>query len=150
MDRQGKENDTPTLDNHDVQDDFFGDQDEDGDFGRLARHETLARNEALKTIGYFESYDETKETLLQPGFEAGYREMYDSSKCLGTCFGKMVAETQLLGSDNVPSDSVQTNEITKRLHQFLSEFQNRPNSTDSNAKNSIELLKEELFRFKDE
>lgn len=149
MDGHSQEYNTTTTHVDEAHDEFFGDQDEDGDFGKLGRHEDHARNEQLKTIGYLESFDETKDSLLQPGFEAGYRETYEVSKSLGKNLGRMIAEHQLLvGIDAIhttPSDSIQSAAVSRRIHEFLSQFQNRPSNVPFDAKNSIVELQNELF-----
>ena len=141
------------------EDEFFGNQDDDnddtcairGEFGSLGHHENLAKNEELKTIGYLESYDETKELLLQKGFEMGYREAYNLSKSLGEKFGNMIAQVELLGNpDGVSSDTTTAKEVSRRLYEFLTQFQNRPMDAEFNGKDSIELLHQELFCSKNE
>ena len=130
-------------------DDFFGDDDDNdaentGEFGSLGHYEARAKQEELKTIGYLESYDEAKELLLQQGFESGYRETFTVSKSLGEQFGKLVTEMEFLG--NQPEENVTTaTEVSKRLHEFLTTFQNRPTDSQFNGKDSIELLQQELF-----
>jgi hypothetical protein len=141
----------------DDDDDFFGSQEDEGDFGALGQHDDLAKDHELKTIGYVESYDETKETLLQDGFEAGYRETYEAALRVGRLFGKLSADTQLLPGktaefESSSSSSHKGSETTsRRLHDFLTEFQNRPKKSEAknNTKESIELLEQELFGSKE-
>jgi hypothetical protein len=148
MERQPTDKDAESPEQGD-EDEFFGSQDDEGEFGALGQHDDLAKDHALKTIGYFESYDETKDILLQEGFEAGYRETYDAALRVGKLFGKLSAETQLLSGKTTESESKQSSEAARRLHEFLTEFQNRPKNVEVNAKESIELLEQELSRSKE-
>lgn len=134
------------------EDEFFGSQEDEGEFGALGQRDNLAKDHELKTIGYVEAYDETKEMLLQEGFEAGYRETYDAALRVGQLFGKLSGGTHFISSRGGPADS-QSNQssevIARRLHDFLAEFQNRPNNVEVNAKESIELLERDLSRSKE-
>ena len=138
----------------DDNDEFYGNQDDDddadhhhGEFGSLGHHEILAKNRELQTIGYMQSFDETKEIRLQQGFEGGYRDTYTVSKALGEAFGKLVTEAEFLG--NQQEDGTTTSpELSFRLHEFLTQFQNRPADCEFNGKESIELLHQELFSSK--
>ena len=149
MDSQTKVESASGKEQEDTDDEFFGNQDEGGDYGGLGQHESTARGQELRAIGYFESYDETKETLLQEGFEAGYREIYDAALRLGVLFGKLSAETHLSDGRNesLPdSKSSQYSEAAGCLRDFLTDFQNRPYDAVFNAKETIEFLECELAR----
>ena len=143
MERQAKDRDTGILDGDVADDDFFGSQEEGkSEFGALCQHENLAKGNEFQTLGYFESYDETNEILLQEGFETGYRQTFEAALRLGKHFGKLSAQNELVAVDNAPESS----DTASRLHAFLAKFQNRPTNMDlSNAKESIELLEQELF-----
>ena len=94
----------------DDDDEFFGNQDDsdveydggdttnDKDFASsgLALHESRAREERMKTIGYLDAYDANKDTLLQEGFEKGYRESIESAMRIGESLGKASALAKLL------------------------------------------------------
>jgi hypothetical protein len=112
----------------DEDDEFFGNQDDSSSYhedendaehsaGRsgLALHESRAREEELKTIGYLDSYDANKEVLLQEGFEQGYRETYHVAMRIGMLLGQASARGSILAaptSTNQRSDPV-TTDMTK-------------------------------------
>ena len=143
MQRQAKDKDSGIVIGEVADDEFFGSQTEDeAEFGALCQHENLAKGNEFQTLGYFESYDETNEILLQEGFETGYRQTFEAALRLGKHFGKLSAQNELVAVDNAPESS----DTASRLHAFLAKFQNRPTNMDlSNAKESIELLEQELF-----
>lgn len=129
-------------------DDFFGNQDgEDDDFGALTRQDHLAKEHELKTIGYFESYDDTKEERLQEGFEAGYKETFGVASRIGELYGQMIIDSELEKDDQAKEKSRVT---SQRLHDFLKKIQNGQTEDSSSGttsvKESLELLEEELCR----
>ena len=133
--------------NEEEDDEFFGSQDDDGDgFGALGERETVARQQELQTLGYVEAYDETKDSLLQQGFEAGYRETHNAALRLGNLLGRIAAEEHLLGSqsDGDKAEKKQAEEASRQVYEFLTTFQTRDDKSPVNAKESIELLAETL------
>ena len=98
-----------------VEDEFFGDDDSCGPdvahhswsndtvgtFGGLAAAESRALEERFRKIGYHEGYDAAKETKLQEGFEAGYKETFALSKQIGALLGKMTMKSKLDMGGNI-------------------------------------------------
>ena len=135
------------------EDEFFGNQEEDddenhggNDFGALGRHESRAKDRDLAAIGYFESYDETKDSRIQEGFEAGYRQTFDASLRVGELFGQWMAQAEFLDDDdddNHEAVKQQSSTLSRRLHEFLVAFQS--GSIDPTmVQESLEALEEEM------
>lgn len=87
-------------------DEFFGSSAEDERIGRictdgfevhcgLAQAEIHALEERHKIIGFHETYDAAKESALQPGFEAGYRDHFEVSQRIGEMIGRLVMNAKL-------------------------------------------------------
>jgi hypothetical protein len=150
-------------------DEFFGNQDDSSSYhddetygehgaGRsgLALHESRAREEELKTIGYLDSYDANKEVMLQEGFEQGYRETYHVAIRIGMLLGQasalgssiLVAPTSTNHiSDPVTADMTKeggqlhpqillhqpqdrhdrSERVIQRVHEFLTSFETKKN-----------------------
>ena len=135
-------------------DEFFGSQEDDdacgpggNGYGALGQHETLAKDRDLATIGYFESYDETKEERVQEGFEAGYQQTFEASRRVGELFGQCMAHAEFLedSHNNRSKEAVkrQSLMISRHLHEFLTAFQS--GSDDPTVvKESLAALEEEM------
>lgn len=101
-------------------DEFFGAQDEEdegcADFGDMAKHEIQARHHQLRTSGFLDAFDESKEELLQEGFEAGFLETFELGKRLGLMLGKAATQNKL-----APNESKQhSNQLAnQRVHNFF-------------------------------
>ena len=48
-----------------------------------------------RNIGFLEGFEESKEALLQDGFESGYKEVIQSSAKLGRIFGRRAIAAHL-------------------------------------------------------
>lgn len=141
----------------DSEDDFFGNQedDDDNEFGALGQQEDLAKQAELKKIGFLESYDTTKESRLQEGFEVGYREIYDLAVLAGETLGKesMNSFLETTSKDSQRSTATlnpkshQSHSDTSTVHRlraFLSDF-------DKQAKeDNLDWAKEFLGEFLEE
>lgn len=101
-------------------DEFFGAQHEEdegcADFGDMAKHETQARHHQLRTSGFLDAFDESKEELLQEGFEVGFLETFEPGKRLGLMLGKAATQNKL-----APNESKQhSNQVAnQRVHNFF-------------------------------
>jgi hypothetical protein len=139
-------------DDNDDGDEFFGDQDGDDDFGGLlGEREHLARQNELKTVGYVESYDETKETRLQEGFQMGYRETFDVALRIGQLLGQAtfrarLEQTQSNSSEDDATSSSQT--AAKQVRDFLTKSEQPRNKEEAlrDAKTELEDLEKDLQR----
>jgi hypothetical protein len=159
---------TSGAEGEDEDDEFFGNQDDSSSYhendndaehgaGRsgLALHESRAREEELKTIGYLDSYDANKEVLLQEGFEQGYRETYHVAMRIGMLLGQASALGTILvaptstnqSSDPVTTDTTkeeghlhpqillheprdrhdQSERVIQKVHRFLTAFERNKN-----------------------
>ena len=131
-----------TSDNSD--DDFFGSQtDGETSFGDMGKHELRARHHELQTSGFLDAFDESKEELLQEGFEAGFLESFGAGKKIGNLLGRAATVGKLLtaataaaaGAENkqqqTSSSTVASQTANELVHRFFaSEFQaNRDPST---------------------
>lgn len=115
----------------DGDDEFFGAQDEedDGDFGDMAKHEIQARHHQLRISGYLEAFDDSKEELLQEGFEAGFLETFELGKSLGLMLGKAATQSKL--APNKSKEETSSQVANQLVHKFFAgDFQaNRDPST---------------------
>jgi hypothetical protein len=135
----------------DDDDEFFGSQEDDdacgtggNGYGALGQHETLAKDRDLATIGYFESYDETKEERVQEGFEAGYQQTFEASRRVGELFGQCMAHAEFSHNNhNKEAVKRQSLRISRHLHEFLTAFQ-RGSDDPTFVKESLAALEEEM------
>lgn len=131
----------------DDDDEFFGNQEEDDDefYGGLSKHELQSKDEEMKNIAYFQSYDQTSETKIQEGFEAGYQETFDSAFRIGLLLGEL-ATSEKLKQDNT-TDATQSSslEASRQIRTFVTSFQERANNkTIDDAKSELENFEKEL------
>ncbi len=136
------DNDSITDDDDDYDDDeFFGAQDDEENengFGDMGKHEENARHHRLKTASFLDAFDESKEELLQEGFEAGFLESFSSAKLLGQLLG-MAATRSKLGSER--NHETNANDL---VHTFFArDFQaNRdPNRTVDDLETLVQATK---------
>mmetsp|Transcript_11037 Transcript_11037/g.15314 ORF Transcript_11037/g.15314 Transcript_11037/m.15314 type:complete len:165 (-) Transcript_11037:38-532(-) len=156
------------------EDDFFGDQGDDldenasnnfngfedikanpqqGDLSRamegLAFHDTRATEETFHNMGYHEGYDEAKELRLQEGFEAGYREVFESAlrvgKMLGDVSTRAVLETPALETMKNDQREEQANEAALMVKSFLDEQVNK----ETGDVKDLEAILQNLLRIKE-
>jgi hypothetical protein len=141
-------------DDSDNGDEFFGDQEgDDDDFGGLlGERERLARQNELKTVGYMESYDESKETRLQEGFQTGYRETFDVALRIGKLLGQATARAQLeqtQSSSSVDDDATSSQTAAKHVRDFLTKSEQEQRNKEEDlpeAKTELEDLEKDLQR----
>jgi hypothetical protein len=134
---------------HDDEDEFFGNDDDDEDDGNtnilnLADRESRSKEEELKKIAYVEAYDDNKETRLQEGFEAGYRETYKAAMRIGELLGSSMAGTTFSTDANhtsIESKDAST-DIARRIRQFLTKFQETTTVNDASRQELEQLFRE--------
>ena len=135
----------------DDDDEFFGNQDEsDGehdDAGEttfassgLALHESRAREERLKTVGYLDAYDSNKEILLQEGFEQGYRESFECAVRIGRCLGEASALAKFIRPKQEQSTTTsgkavadvedELRRMAENIHNFSKSFEDMQDPID--------------------
>lgn len=98
----------------DVDDDeFFGQDDSSGpddvgggdtnldNSGGLALAESRALEERFRKLGFHEGYDAAKETMLQEGFEAGYKETFSIAQEIGALLGKMAMKSKVKADGSI-------------------------------------------------
>lgn len=122
-------------DDDDENDEFFGNQsDNDNDsapfvseqqYGNLANHEHRSKADHFFKIGYLEAYDESKDTMLQDGFEAGYRQAFSDSKTIGMILGNAIA------SDKLNTDKEQ---VAYLVRNFLETEQQKDSANTTTTK----------------
>jgi hypothetical protein len=86
-----------------LDDEFFGDlHDQDckslaqiNDTGDLEKAESSAVERQFHTLGFHEAYEETKDSLLQQGFEDGYRKNFEAAMRIGQLLGEFTAKSKL-------------------------------------------------------
>ena len=117
------ENDVDDIDD----DEFFGSQGDDAnEFGDMEQREIHARHHRLKTVGFLDAFDESKEELLQEGFETGFLESFEGGKVVGRLLGRAATQSKILQRNDSTSQAA-----NETVHEFFSkEFQaNRDSST---------------------
>ncbi|CAJ1929054.1 unnamed protein product [Cylindrotheca closterium] len=120
----------PGFDNDD-DDDFFGNQSDDGDeYGNLGKHELISQQDEIEKVAFLQAYDDHAESRLQEGFEAGYQESFATAYRIGKMMGKhmtmerfkLMKESQFKNSPVVP-----VTDASCMVYQFSKEFQERAN-----------------------
>ena len=110
----------PQDSDHDYDDDD-GDVDNDGDqedqdvstatkhnpFGRMGECELQSQYQRLYTVSYVDSFDASKESKLQDGFEHGYKQSFGIGQRIGRMLGHVSTAHQLSTKLNVQSQSPQ-------------------------------------------
>ena len=99
-------------------DEFFGDQSCDDDFGTAE-----AELRDIKTLSYLDGFDETKEERLQEGFAEGYSQAFNDAFQTGRRLGSIAAKTAL-SELNKDAECVTANQpilhnASSAIHQFL-------------------------------
>ncbi|GAX19274.1 hypothetical protein FisN_4Lu489 [Fistulifera solaris] len=118
----------------------------------LAQAEACALKERHKVIGYHETYDAAKESALQSGFEAGYRDHFDVSRRIGVMIGRLVMDAKRRGGQDQYSHSIESSKhtqallLTKDHLMSIGSVQGDTNAKDATIKekNSLEELEVKL------
>ncbi|GKY93055.1 hypothetical protein MPSEU_000273800 [Mayamaea pseudoterrestris] len=96
-----------------VDDEFFGhlhDQDTDNVVTNniasvdLEVAEASAVQRQFHTLGFHEAYEDAKDSLLQEGFETGYRQNFEAAVRIGQLLGEFTAASRLKHSSSVGDD----------------------------------------------
>jgi hypothetical protein len=131
---------------HDDEDEFFGNDDEGADINRLdlGDRESRAKEEELKKIAYVEAYDVHKETRLQEGFEAGYKDTFKAAMRIGDLLGSTMAQTKFSTDANHTSVDFMdaSTAIARRIRHFLTSEETTTESDE--ARQELEQLFREL------
>ena len=98
-------------------DEFFGEDESDG----LRESDLRAQEHQFHNMGYLQAFDESKDELLQNGFEVGYSQAFGVSMRLG----EMLAEAALNGN----------NQIVTRIQNFLREMKNGGGKSEQDIRN---------------
>lgn len=95
----------------------------------LAGHEIRANEDSFHKMGYLEAYDAAKDTMLQGGFETGYRETVERAKeGVGLALGKLIA-SGLMGSSTcitTTKDKEKARKVASTVRTFLDEQTDTP------------------------
>ena len=101
-------------------DEFFGSQEEYNDdeqqqpcesFGDMGKHDQRAKHHELKTAGFHDAFDESKEEQLQEGFEAGFLESFEAGRAIGQLLGR-ASTTAILMHASSSSQATTATEAT--------------------------------------
>lgn len=136
-----------------LNDDFFGDEEDCTDRNQvssdsMAQHETHAREEQYRNIGYLEAFESSKEVRLQEGFEDGYREVYDVALRVGELLGVVVAQSlvgmkRCEGADNKgPTINPNVKVASETVRQSL--MQMDQSETDAGQLEALQQLESRL------
>jgi hypothetical protein len=117
----------------------------------LAHAESSALKERHKVIGYHETYDAAKESALQSGFEAGYRDHFDASRRIGVMIGRLVMDAKRKERQDQSNGSIENSKHTQALlltkdYLTVGSVQDDTNANHATIKerNSLEELKLKL------
>jgi len=98
------------------------------DANGLAGHEIRANENNFHKLGYLEAYDAAKDTMLQAGFEAGYRETVVLAKdSVGETLGKLVAHRLVVTSPS-SKDKQMARKVASTVRSFLDEQTDTPDA----------------------
>eukprot|EP00980_Cylindrotheca_fusiformis_P009877 scaffold2186_cov113-Cylindrotheca_fusiformis.AAC.5 len=131
-------------------DEFFGNQEvgDDDFYGGLSKYELQSKEEEMKKIAFLQSYDETSESKVQEGFEAGYQETFDSAFRIGTLLGEMVTAEKFKvdsGSGSQIEKSTPPVQASRKVRRFVTSFQERANNKEiDDGKLELETFEQEL------
>lgn len=133
----------------DKDDEFFGFQDDDGDeYGDLGKYERKSKQDEIEKVAFLQAFDETVESRLQEGFEAGYQESFVVAYRIGQLLGKHIAferfQTTKKGEPTT-SSAVPVTDASFMVYQFAKKFQARVNDKQiGDAKAELETFETEL------
>ena len=139
----------PDYDDDDDDDDFFGNQDDDGDeYGNLAKHEMISKQDELEKVAFLQAYDDHAESRLQEGFEAGYQESFATAYRIGQMLGKHMTMERfklMKESQSEISPSVSVTDASCMIYQLSKEFQERANDKQiGDAKAELQKFEKDL------
>ena len=113
----------------DQDDEFFGDQNSNDETDGLTDRDNKAKEEELKSIGYLDAYDVSKDVRLQEGFEYGYEETFEISTRIGTLLGEAVAHAKVAESVSIEQKEIAFR-ISKQVCECLKRLQGEPEGVD--------------------
>lgn len=123
---------------NEASDEFFGDQEDtakqtgtdscvsidqaDGLAGREAR----AVESRFRNLGFHEAYDKAKDSMLQQGFEEGYKQSFDLATRIGELLGEATSPVSSDSTDNKPASFKC---VATKVHTFLAKMELEENPT---------------------
>jgi len=132
------------------EDEFFGDQSCDDDFGNRE-----AEFRDMKSLSYLDGFDSTKEEKLQEGFAAGYSQAFTDAFETGKRLGSICATTAVCGMNNQDKDGVIANQpllhnSASTIHHFLRDeiMIGGEKLDESSYEQAVDKLKKELDKIK--
>lgn len=110
----------------DLDDEFFGDlhdtaviitEERNTSLDCLQVAESTAIERQFRNLGFHEAFEEYKDSLLQEGFEAGYRETFEAAVRLGHLLGKVTAKAKLPSHPSTTPDEtyLQAARLTRQV-----------------------------------
>jgi hypothetical protein len=129
--------------NNNSDDEFFGSQEEYNDddeqqqqqqhpcesFGDMGKHDQRAKHHELKTAGFLDAFDESKEEQLQEGFEAGFLESFEAGRAIGQLLGRASTTAILLHASSssqtttaTEATAATTNSTSRRANELVHRF----------------------------
>lgn len=108
-------------------DEFFGDLLDDSeniagrngigpcfdDYSGFETAEAAAMGKQYRTLGFHEAFEEHKDTLLQEGFESGFRENFDIAQRIGQTLGEIM--TRAISNKSADQDQGLQNQAISKL-----------------------------------
>jgi hypothetical protein len=73
-------------------------------FGNMGKHDQRAKHHELKTAGFLDAFDESKEEQLQEGFEAGFLESFGAGRTIGKLLGRASTTASLFAVSSMTED----------------------------------------------
>jgi flagellar biosynthesis/type III secretory pathway protein FliH len=99
----------------------------------------------MKKIAFLQSYDQTSESRIQEGFEAGYQETFDSAFRIGLLLGELATSEKFKQDKTTDATQSSSLEASRQVRTFVTSFQERANNKMiDDAKSELENFEKEL------
>jgi hypothetical protein len=85
----------------------------------LASAEAAALATQFRTMGFHQAFDEYQDAMLQEGFEAGYRENFETAKRIGHLLGSVTAKSRLPTQPSSPTQALEDSVISKLIRDAI-------------------------------
>lgn len=105
-------------------DEFFGEDEEGEGADSLAKMDARAQDARFHNLGFHEAFEQAKETRLQEGFEAGYKQAFERAQKLGKQLGDLSAQSVLCSGEEGERKGPLLTKVSTRIHDYLQDLNN--------------------------
>lgn len=124
----------------DDDDEFFGDQEDD----RRSEKESAAEAERLKVAGYHDTFEDSHNSALQDGFNAGYTDSFDTAVSIGRLLGRLVAHNKL--SDHPKGLDPSYLRMASLIRSRLSQLTEETTASSDISRHTLKCLQDEVLK----